>query len=301
MDYPIKLSMTALAAMVLAGSAVAQQSGPPTGWGVRVDGLAAYQGSTDIDGGGSFSANRAFLRVGGLYRMQGGTSAGLAVSVGRLDYDFDVPGVDPWAGINDLRISAPIGFAVGQRARAFVSPSVRWDYQDGASSSDGMTWGAFGGVAWQINDRLRLGPAIGAFTQIEDDELDVFPALLVDWQISDRLSLSTGQAAGATQGPGLSLGYALSDTMSLSLASRWENIRFRLDDEGIAPGGVGQDRSVPVVLTLDWEPQPYISGSIFAGAEFNGQLQLEDTNGETISEQDYDTAPVAGFAFGLRF
>ena len=290
---------------LLLGSLVATaqaQDGPPARkWGMQVDALGLYQGKADLSGGGSFTADREFLRIGGRYVFDEGASAGVSVSTGRLNYDFDTPGQDPWSGINDVRVSVPISFGIGDTTRVIIAPSVRWDYQDGASSSDGYTWGAFGGVSWRVNERLRIGPAIGAFTQIEDSQLEVFPALLIDWSITDRLSLSTLRAAGATQGPGVTLSYALSDAFSLSLASRYESIRFRLDDQGTAPGGVGQDRSIPVVLTLDWEPRPYFAASVFARAEFNGQVQLEDNSGNTLSEQDYDTAPVTGFAFRLRF
>jgi hypothetical protein len=294
-----------VASSLLVATAVgvqAQNAGAPrTGWVTSVDGLALYQGRSQMSEGGHMSASRAFLRVGGMYLTGQGASAGVSISSGKLDYDFDVPGEDPWGGVNDLRLSAPIRFRAGDRANVFIVPSLRWDYQDGAKASDGQTWGVFGGVSWRVNDSLSIGPAFGAFSKLQDSQPEVFPALLINWKISQRLALATGQSAGATQGPGLSLSYQVSDVVSLSLAGRYESLRFRLDDTGVAPGGVGQDRSMPVVLTLDWKPKPFIRASVFAGAEFNGQVQLEDNSGVTLSEQDYETAPVAGFAFRLRF
>ena len=64
---------------------------------------------------------------------------------------------------------------------------------------------------------------------------------------------------------------------------------------------VGEDRSFPVVLSMNYEPNPGLSLTAFAGAEFNGELRLDNATGVTISRQSYDTAPVAGFAFRLRF
>ena len=106
---------------------------------------------------------------------------------------------------------------------------------------------------------------------------------------------------GATQGPGLTLGYAVSDSVNLSLSARSERVRFRLDGSGLAPNGVGQDQSIPLVASLDYEPNPGLAISVFAGAEFNGELTLEDSRGTEISRQTYETAPIAGFAFRLRF
>ena len=91
------------------------------------------------------------------------------------------------------------------------------------------------------------------------------------------------------------------DGVRILLDARSERVRFRLDNSGLAPNGVGQDRSTPVVLTANYEPNPAVSLTGFVGAEFNGSLKLENATGTVISHQSYDTAPIAGFAFRLRF
>ncbi|MCA0873801.1 hypothetical protein LCL97_23465 [Seohaeicola saemankumensis] len=283
----------------LAGSpALAQQR---LGWVGQVDGLAAFQGSADLSGGGNFTANRSFLRATALYLADPGTSVGLSVSVGQFDYEFSQAVNQPWTGIRDIRVSVPLRFRVGDSATAFVSPQIRWDYQRGASASDGRTYGIFAGVAWEVSERLTIGPAFGAYTQLEQGGIEFFPALLIDWDINDRWNLNTGSGLGATRGPGLSLSYAMTESLKLSLTARSERIRFRLDGTGPAPNGVGEDKSIPVVLSLDYNPNPGVSLSVFAGAEFDGQLTLDNATGVEISSQSYETAPVAGLAFRVRF
>lgn len=78
-------------------------------------------------------------------------------------------------------------------------------------------------------------------------------------------------------------------------------MRFRLNNNGLVPNGVGQDRRTPVVLIANYEPNPAVSLTGFVGAEFNGSLKLETAAGAVISHQSYDTAPIAGFAFRMRF
>lgn len=291
----------ALALALLVFSAVSAAAQPRTGWSTQVDGLAVSQGSAGLSGGGSFSATRSFLRASALYRFDSGTSVGLSASFGRFDYSFSAAAVQPWEDIRDIRLSMPIRFDLGQTTSVFLSPQIRWDYQSGARSSDGRTYGVFAGVAFRLNNRLTIGPAFGAFSQLEDSGTDVFPALLVDWKIDDRWSLSTSSGLGATQGPGLTLRYAVNDRVSLALTARSERVRFRLDGTGLAPNGVGEDRSVPVVISLAYDPNPGVSLSAFVGAEFNGQLTLDNANGAEISRQSYETAPIAGLAFRLRF
>jgi hypothetical protein len=278
--------------------ALAQQ---PSGWGAQVDGLTIFQGSADLSGGGAFTASREFLRAGGVYRFDNGVSAGLFGSVGRFRYDFDFAGNQPWEDINDLRISVPVRFGLGSNTSALLSPQVRWDYQSGADSDDGVTYGVFAGIAWEVNESLTIGPAFGVFSQIEESDADIFPALLLDWEINDRWTLSTGPTIGATQGPGLSLGFDFSPSSTLSLSARSEKVRFSLNDSGLAPDGVGEDKSVPVVLSYRYNPNPGLSLSVFAGAEFDGTLTLDDANGTEVSRQRYDTAPIAGLALRLRF
>lgn len=41
--------------------------------------------------------------------------------------------------------------------------------------------------------------------------------------------------------------------------------------------------------------------SLFAGVEFGGKLKLKDSEGETLEESKYKTAPVFGATFELRF
>jgi len=69
----------------------------------------------------------------------------------------------------------------------------------------------------------------------------------------------------------------------------------------LAPGGLGKDRCVPVVLAVDYTPNPGFSVNVFAGAAFEGPLELEDSSRNRLTNQDYDTAPLAGLAFRLRY
>lgn len=266
-----------------------------------VDGIYSSQSGTSLEGGGSFSVDRGFLRISGLYRGSAGTTVGLAASRGQLNYAFGGTAVEPFSSIENTAFSVPIAFQASPTARVFVAPSLRYSVEGGASMGDGRTYGAFGGVAWRVNENLSIGPALGVFTQIGTSDPNIFPAILVDWDITDRWNLSTAQAPGATEGPGLTLTYKATERTSVGVAGRYESYRFRLNDTGPAPGGVGEDKSFPLVATFTYRPFPGSSLSAFVGAEFGGQLTLEDSAGNVVDQRDYDTAPIAGAAFRLAF
>ena len=294
-------TLSVCASVISAPVTQAQERGSQTGWIGVADGFVAYQGSADLSAGGSFSATRAFLRGGGIYRFEGGNSAGVLVTLGGQTYNFDGPSGQPWGDIRDLRVSLPVRLRASETTSVFIVPSLRYDYENGASAQDGQTYGVFAGLAWKVNEKLTIGPAAGVFSELGSDEANVFPAILVDWDISDKFNLSTGGGLGATQGPGLTLTYKHTKSLSFSLGARYEEARFRLDNSGPAPNGVGRDRSIPVIVGIDYAPSRFASASVFVGAELDGELSLEDAGGAVVSRQSYDAAPLAGFLFRFAF
>jgi hypothetical protein len=105
----------------------------------------------------------------------------------------------------------------------------------------------------------------------------------------------------ASQGPGLTLTYSLNRHWELGLTGRYEKVRFAVDDSGPAPAGFGQDRSLPLLLTIDYSPWPMTNINLLMGAEFEGELRLEDEDGEVLGDVSYDPAPILGFSFSSRF
>lgn len=288
-------------ALSVAGPCLAQ-GGPPGGqaqWWTNVDAAAAYQSETDLDGGGSFSVSRGVVGAGVNYGTGFQNSVGLSISAGRTVFDFSDRN-DLWGGIDEFSISAPVSFGVGDSVTALVIPTLRYSGENGVSWNDGQTGGVIVGAAWRVSDTLTVGPGLGAITTLDDD-VSVFPFLLIDWEITDRVNLSTGRGLGASRGPGLTLSYEVSESLSLGVAGRYEDVEFRLDDDGVAPGGIGRDRVMPLVATLDWNPNAGISVSAFAGMSFSGNLELKDSNGRKVEDRDYDAAPIFGASAAFTF
>lgn len=290
-----------LLAGLSAGAVVAQAPGGPPGprWVTGIDGLAGYQGAADLDGGGDMTFTRYFAGVSVTRLDPEGISVGVSAGAGGGKYDF---GGRPalWGDTRDQQLSLFLRAKLGERTNLILIPTLKYAVEDGASMSDGRTQGVIGALFWDITDTLTLGPGIGVFTQLEQDR-ELFPFLAIDWKITPKLLLSTGQGVGATQGPGLTLSYAVTDALRLGIAGRIEDAEFRLDDSGPAPGGVGQHSSFPLVATVAWSPSRRVSASAFAGVDFGGELTLRDAQGGVISREDYDPAPVLGGQFVFNF
>lgn len=262
-----------------------------------------HQMSADIDSGGDFSADRFFLQAGLNHMFRRKLFAGISLGGGQDRYNFSgstgLGGTKPWANINNLRISTPIRYVPEGSWSYLVVPSLRFNYENGASMSDSQTWGVLAGATYRISKTLSVGPGIGVFSQLEDDT-NIFPILVIDWRITPTLSLETGRGFAATQGPGLQLRWDISDKWTLTAGGRYEKIRFRLDDKGIAENGIGEDKSVPLFATAQYKMTSRASISGLIGVDVDGSLRLENEDGDRLNKSDYDPAPLLALVFKLR-
>jgi hypothetical protein len=263
------LAAAALLCVIQSSGVASAQGGPPDrNVGFQVPFGVAHMSGAGMEGGGDVSSTRWFTEPGARYTGGDWGWAAFAIGYGETSYDFSggaaLGGDKPWGTIRDLRLSLPIYIKSGTRSEVFIIPSLRYNAESGASLSDGQSWGALAGVAWNVSDRLRIGPGVGWFSSLAGSDTFI-PVLLVDWQFAERWSLTTGEGFGATQGPGLTVNWQASDDWQIGLTARYESVQFRLDDNGPAPGGVGEDEFIPIVLGARWEPHPAFRASVFAG------------------------------------
>jgi hypothetical protein len=276
-----------------------QVTGPPSPWSFPVRAGVAHQFETGIDGGGDFSVNRLFIEPG-VQRFIGTTaSVGFTLGLGYDGYDFS-GGFSPWSDVQTVNLSAPLRWRMDESWTLFGIPSLRFNAEQGADLGDGMTGGVLAGFAYRFSDTLTLGPGLGVITQIED-RTQFFPIILIDWKITDALTLRTGRGFAATLGPGLALEWRPIQRWSFSLLGRYDRTRFRLDDGGVAPGGVGEDQSFGLFGSVDYDFGKSTSLSLFGGLSLGGELHLEDANGTGISKSKYDTAGSLGLLFNTKF
>lgn len=295
-------SITLVPLMAVAADSEEPESGQIIG---GLDAGLAHQFSTDLsDVDGAFSLNRYFIQPSVGYAWDERHRVSLSFGFGESDYDFSsgatVEGLEPWGRIRDYHLSVPMRFSPTQRTDVYLRPSIRSYAEKGASTNDGTTEGLIAGISWVASETLIIGPGIGWYTKLGGGSR-AFPILIIDWAITDRLSLTTGQGLAASQGPGLALNYRLNEKWQLGLIGRIERTRFVLNDDGPATAGYGKDTNLPLLFSVDHEPWPRMSVSAFFGVAFDGQLRLEDEDSRVIAREDYDVAPMIGLAFRSRF
>ena len=269
-------------------------------WGPSLRAGSVYNFETDMDQGGAFSVNRYFIE-GGVARLWSfDRMVAFSAGFGQDDYRFSQTASQPWGNIDNYRASVFARWGFSDKWAAFAAPSVRSYGETGTDLDDALTLAVFGGVSYKFNDRLTLGPGWGVFEQIEDD-VRYFPIIIVNWSITERLSLETGGGLAATTGPGLSLVYKVSKKWITAVTTRYEKKRFRLNSDGLAPNGVGEDKNIPIVGQLSYFFYPTGSISGVLGYNFAGSLKADDQNGNFLYESEYDPSLSLGLVASFKF
>ncbi|MBK1855201.1 hypothetical protein JO972_09555 [Verrucomicrobiaceae bacterium 5K15] len=293
------LALTPAATFAGESMTSAQPAATASPWTFTLDAGYLHQQDSDLDEGGSFSVDRTNFALGVQRNMGPARSIGLSLDYGHHDYQFDgIPAL--WDEVDSFTLGVPIRWALDRDWSLFALPSVRASYEHGAEVSDSVTGGLLAGASYRVSDRLYIGPGLGISSELEDD-LNVFPILLIKWQISDTLELKTGRGLGASQGPGLVLNWQAAEKWQLSLGTRYEKLRFRLNDRGYAPDGVGEETGIPVYLGATYQFSDSSQLSLYAGMKFGSSLEVENDNGHTIYDSDQDAAPFFGLSWNSKF
>jgi hypothetical protein len=264
----------------------------------------AHQFRTNIDGGGRFSSSRAGASVGAMTQITPDFDVRFTFGYEFDHYSFSgdtgIGGFDPWGDIHTVGFGVIFGAHMTNEWKIFGGPVFQFSAESGASFSDGFIGGGIIGTSFDFSPDLTLGGGIGVVSQIERGTR-FFPVILVNWRITDQLRLTTETQTGASGDIGAELIYDWGGGFETAVGGSYRFRRFRLDDGGLAPEGVGQHSSLPFWLRLGYRFNPHFSVSAYGGVVIAGELRLLDSNGNRIGKEDYDPAGLIGISGTIRF
>lgn len=292
------------------GSAMAQQNPTPPDYSspsVNFTWVAGYehQFDTDIDGGGSpqYDVDRIWTALASDIKFNEEFRLGLTLGYNFDDYGFSGSGAfgdGPWGDIHMVTLAAILKYQIDSDWGVFGGPVMQFAGESGADWGDSITGGGVFGVSWRLNNELSISAGLGIITQLEDD-VRVFPTLSLDWELTDSLSLRTTSVARATGYPAIELVYEFARDWEAAVGGSYEFRRFRLDDDGPVPDGVGQETRWPIWARVGYNLNSNWTFSALVGFSAQGDLKLEDSSGDHIAEEDTDLGFVMAFGFRVRF
>ncbi len=311
MHLNLRCSLLAVAVpLIVAPAADAQPAQPPQPpeptLQFRFHPGGTHQFDTDIDDGGEFNVTRVHPGISATYEFNPDLKVDVDLGYEFSSYDFSgstgFGGLDPWEDIHSLRIGTRFTYRLDEQWSLFGGPVFTLAAEDGADLGDGFAPAGLVGATYRFSDTLTLGGGLLVVGEIEDD-VQVFPALIVNWKINDQWTLRNSRAdfGSGAFGGGLEAAWAFAEDWEVSFGVGYQWRQFKLDDSGVAPDGVGIDSSVPIYADLTWSINPTTSLNFMAAVAVNGELELQDSGGNTISEQDYDPAALIGARVAIKF
>lgn len=258
-----------------------------------------YQGEADIDDGGSLEVLRFDAGFLGTFRLSERWGWRNALFLGIHDYDFDAAGArpaEPWDTILNLRLGSALTYALNDTWGLSAGGVFIFTPETDANWGDSFTGGGTLGVEYRHSRTLFASVGAAVISQIEDDP-EVLPVIGVNWRPDPQWAVRVGSvpASGGAVAAG-EVAYRLLEPLEVGLGGVYHQRRFRLDDSGVAPEGVGEDNNLPVRLRLGWDINQALVLNVLGGVVLGGDVELEDRNGNRLRQDDYDPAAY----FGLR-
>jgi hypothetical protein len=262
-----------------------------------------YQFESDFDHGGSFSVQRYSFNFDTSTPVTNSLRAGISLGYDFEKYDFSgttaFAGAAPWSDIHRFSIGLPVSYRMSDSWSLFVSPQVEWYGESGVDDwGDALGYGAVFAVSYRVSPGLTLGAGAGVFSRME--ETRGFPYIAIDWKITEELRLANPFRTSPSGPAGLELSYRISDRWEIAAGGAYRSFRFRLDDGGVAPNGIGEADSTVGYARLTYRMGRDLKLDLYGGAAFNGKMRIADRNGNELGSDDFDTAPMAALSLTLQ-
>ena len=288
----------------LSGTASAQHPRGKDDSGLKLsfNATSMLQSDAKLQGGSEFSVSRFIFSAEMTKRITASTNVGLSLLYDHEDYDFSgvtqFAGPSPWSEVHRFGAGVSCSQRLGQGWQLFIAPSIEYALESGADWSTALIYGGVVSAGKRISSDLTIGLGAGMFYRLE--ETQAFPYLMISWNISEQWRLANPLRAGPTGPAGLELTYAAAKDWDLGFGGAYRSIRFRLDDQGVAPHGIGEVRGVPAWVRLSRSLGP-VKANLYGGAVIWGRLSIEDEHGSGLGAESFSPAPFAALTLTARF
>jgi len=256
--------------------------------------------ASSLDGSGNVTVSRvgADFEVDIPIATRGELDLGFSYDYTRYDFNdatgFVAGSTSPFQDIHREAFRVYYGQQQTLQLGWSVGGSIGLSGEEGADTADSVVGSVFAGVGYYLSRDLRVGVAVGIFSQLEQSPL-ILPIPTFKWDISPEWRLAT---AGK---PGLTLFYSPNELWTFSAGAWYDLKNFRLSESGPIPGGVGRDEGVPVQLGVSYKPTANVSMDLTGGVRLMSNYEVLNSSGNKIADVESDPMPYLGITIGLKF
>jgi hypothetical protein len=269
-----------------------------------------HQFKTDVeDDGSEISRNNVLLMATRRFDLSDKTQVVALGTYTLHGYDFsgNSTGLYQWDDVHRGVLSAVVGHQIKDRWRVLGGGLIRSWAEGGADFGDSITGGLIAGFDYQSSDTLTVGLLVGAFSRLEDS-VSLLPVPVVKWQFAEGWRWDVGMVSVMDPGVGSSLSWKATETIELAAGFTFQNREFRLQDKQRASfngrndeSGIGRESAIPVFASVRWRPVPKMFFDLQGGVALNGNVRVEDKDGDRIKDDDYDPAGLLSIKGTIAF
>ena len=270
---------------------------------LKISGGYSHQFSTSIEGGGSYTADRAYFGISSRYTLTETVTLSVGVAYEYDYYNFtgnSVFATAAWNNVETLGILPRFDIKLNDHWSVGAAPVLQMSGESNASAGKTITGGALVNFRYAFDETHVLGLGLLAKGQLNNSVL-VVPVPIVDWEIKKGLRISNVRGPEANPFVGLELVQELSTQFNAALGGAWEYRMFRLDDSAPFANGAGLEQQITLYGRLEWKPVPQFRVDFLAGAAVMNQLKLYDSSNNFIGSEDGGTSLVLGVFASYKF
>lgn len=287
-----------------AGVGPAAGSTEPEHWDYSVSATTVRTSAVDLDTGGETRLASQHLRAGAERRVHPSTELGVNLVYDYFDRDF--PGAGAAGALQQLGDTNRVGIAgfLNRRTRFGwsygVRPFVNWAFESGAFSGDAMSYGTALAVVAGLSGDRRIGAGVRLSREMEGGT-KATPIVIVHWDLNESWTLANPREANFSSPAGLEIRYRSGNDWWIALAGIYHSNDYRLNGHGIAAGGIGESSGILSYIRTTYRWASWLNVNGYAGAMFDGELEVEDVDGNTLARSGYDTAPFIALSIEGKF
>ncbi len=276
------------------GSTILSEISPDWHLGVTAEALGEFALPANVKNaiGGDMGVYTAEVNVKAQGAWQQKHFLTLSLDYAYDSFDFSSANA-PFSSINRTYLTGFYLGRIAERWSVFAYSNLGMNAEGGESVFDGAQLSAGAGVSYMFTRELQIGFGAGAYSRLDDDWLGM-PIVFINWQITEKLKLTT--FAGAA------LYYDVFGDESLILAAsvEYKNRYYRLADNALGQKRSARDSYVQsyVGATYNFTKNAYITASV--GANFGRDIRMR-TDKHSAEKIEADAAPSFIIHLGYRF
>lgn len=288
---------------IAAWAADTNVSDQPRDPSLSVSATGVYQFPTNLDSGGKMKVMNYQFSAGLRKQLSKDLGLRLGLTYALDDYHFSghmaFPGRTYWDQVHRLGGAVALQYDFTDRWDITIAPSVEFSGESGARIGKSLIYGGYIATSYDFDPTLTLGVGVGTYFGIE--KTSVFPYIVVNWKITDRLKLTNPFTTSPAGPAGLELSYKLDPKWEVGVGGAYRSSRFRLDEDFPAWNGVGEYRRIPIFARLSYKACPSFTIDLYGGASFMNKVWQYDQNGNELSATKADAAPLIGLTLKASF